>query len=669
MKKYFRWALTTLLATSLFGQGKLGFNPKDMDLSVKPSDDFYLYANGGWLKSSTIPSDKSRWGSFNELAEQNRSVLMSIVNDLNSNKKFKVGSNEQRVFDFYSSGMNTDLLEKIGTAPMNPYLAIPASLKDHSDLPRVLATLHKVGFPGVFSMGVGTDAKNSNRYMVSFGQGGITLPDRDFYLKEDDRSKNIRDKFVPHVAKMFMLSGDSPDQAMINAQVVMTVETKIALIQMSRVEMRDPNKRYNLRTAKTFQEEASGFDWSTYLRLRNVSVEDFNVAQPSFFKSFTAQINSISIEDWKTYLRWHVVNSSANSLTKAFEAQAFSFGRVLSGVQVQESRDKRMVAATDQALRTELGQLYVARAFSPQAKKKVLEMVANIRAVLRERIQNLEWMGEDTKKQAIRKLDSFVVKMAYPDVWEKNFFEIKSDDYYGNLRRLSESRINENITKLGKPVDRTVWGMTPPTVNAYYSPSLNEIVFPAGILQKPFFDPSADDAVNYGAIGWVIGHEITHGFDDSGSQFDADGNLKNWWTPEDRKAYDQRANLVVEQFNAYEPIKGERVNGKLTLGENIADLGGMKIAYAAWQKSLKGKPSPVIEGFTGAQRFFIGGATIWRQLQREEAAFQQLKTDSHSPGQYRVIGPMSNLPAFYEAFNCPVPSPMVRDEKVRPSIW
>jgi putative endopeptidase len=670
MRRSFQWLSLALISTCLLAQGKLGFNVKDMDLSVQPCENFYQYANGGWLKSQILPADKARWGSFNQLADSNRVVLMSIVKDLAASKSLKPGSPEQRVNDFYASAMNTELLEKKGIEPMKPFLALASSLKTQSDLPTLLGELHSRGFAGGFSMGVGVDQKNSKRHMVTFSQGGTTLPDRDFYLKDDLRSKNIRDKYVPHVARMFELVGFETAQANKNAQVVMTIETKLAEIQMDRTEMRDPNKRYNVKTPQKFQEENPGFDWSTYIAGRGVSkIEDLNVVQPSFFKSFATLSDQYSTEDWKVYLQWHVINGSAGALNKALGDQAFAFSKVLSGVEVQESRDKRMLSVVDNILPNEFGQLYVARTFSPVAKKKMIEMVKNLRLALKDSINKLEWMGPETRQKAIAKLDAFGVKIGYPDKWEVHNFDIKRDDYYGNLRRHSSMRLKENIAKLGQSPNKDEWSMTPPTVNARYSPSLNDILFPAGILQKPFFDPEADDAVNYGAIGYVIGHEITHGFDDSGSKYDGEGNLVNWWTPEDRKAYDYLTDLVVKQFDAYEPIKGERVNGKLTLGENIADLGGMKIAYAAWKMSLNGKPSTVIDGFTGEQRFFIGGAVIWRQLQREQALFQQLKTDPHSPGEFRVIGPMSNLPQFYEAFACKPPATMVRDEKVRPSIW
>lgn len=649
---------------------KPGIDPVNLDTTVKPCENFYQFANGGWLKAHTLPADKSRYGAFEEVADFNREVLRRILAETSQRTDWKPGSAEQKVSDFYTSGMSEAAIEKRGITPLKPYLARIAALKDTTELPAFLAQWHNEGLGAAFSFYVGQDAKDSTRYMASLGQGGTGLPDRDYYLKDDARSKNIREKYESHVARMLELMGEKPAQAKADAATVLALETKLAQAQWSRVELRDPVKRYNKRTPDQVQAEAPGFDWKGYFAARSGKVEDLNLSTPSFFQAFAKLSREVPVAQWRTYLRWHLVSATASQLPKAFGEEAFAFnGKVLNGVPTQEERWKRIQAATDRTVGEALGQLYVARAFSPEAKKKVLEMVENLRAALKERITGLDWMGEETKQQAIRKLDAFGVKMGYPDRWKTYDFAVTRDDFFGNVRRAAAWRVKENLTKLGKAIDRTEWGMTPPTVNAYYSPTMNEIAFPAGILQPPFFDPKADDAVNYGAIGWVIGHEMTHGFDDSGSQFDAEGNLKNWWTEADKKAYQARTDLIVKQYDAYEPLPGERVNGKLTVGENIADLGGLKIAFAAWKKSLGGKPAPAIDGFTGEQRFFLGAAQVWRNHIRPEALSMRLKTDPHSPGQQRVIGPLSNLPEFYEAFGCGEGSPMVRPATERPAIW
>jgi putative endopeptidase len=660
-----------LAAISLVAQSKVGIDPMNLDATVKPCEDFYAYANGGWLKAHTIPPDKPRYGAFEELSERNRAILKRILEETCSKASWTRGSVEQKVGDFYASGMDEAAIEKRGLAPLRPALATIEGLKDAKQLPALLAKLHNQGLPGGFAFFVRQDAKASSQYLGYLYQSGTGLPDRDYYLKEDARSRDIRAKYEQHIARMFELAGDAPTLAAVRAKVVLALETRLAQAQWTRVELRDPQKTYNKRTLDQVESEVPGYDWKAYFKARGVQQGDLNLAQPSFFQAFGKLSAEVPATQWRTYLRWQVLSATANLLPKPFGEEAFAFnGKVLSGTPEQEPRAKRIEEATDKTLGEALGQMYVKVAFPPEAKAKVLDMIENLRVALRERITNLDWMGSDTKQQAIKKLNAFGVKIGYPDKWKTYRFDVKRDDYFGNVRRASAFRIQENLAKLGKPIDRTEWGMTPPTVNAYYSPSMNEIVFPAGILQPPFFDPKADDAVNYGSLGFVIGHEMTHGFDDSGSQFDAEGNLKNWWTEADKQAYGSRTDLVVQQYEAYEPLKGEHVNGKLTLGENIADIGGLKIAFAAYQNSLKGKATPApIDGFSGPQRFFLGAATVWRNHIREAALAVRLKTDTHSPGRERVNGPLSNLPEFYEAFGCTDGQPMKRDEKIRPAIW
>ncbi len=660
-----------LSALSLVAQSKPGVDPRNLDASVRPCDDFYAFANGGWLKTQSLPADKARYGAFEEVSERNRAILQKILTDTSAKTTWAKGSIEQKVGDFYAAGMDEAAIARRGLAPLKPALATIESLKEGNQLPGLLARLHNQGLPGGFGFFVGQDMKESTRYMGNLMQGGTGLPDRDYYLKDDARSRDIRARYETHIAKMFELAGDAPALAAVRAKVVLAIETRLAQAQWSRVELRNPQKRYNKRTLDQVMTEAPGFDWKGYFKARGVKQADLNLGQPSFFEAFGKLADEVPAPQWRTYFRWQALHASASLLPKAFGEEAFAFqGKVLSGTPEREPLAKRIEAATDSTLGEALGQLYVKAAFPPEAKVKVLEMIENLRVALRERITNLDWMGADTKQQAIKKLNAFGVKIGYPDKWKAYAFDVQRGDHFGNVRRATAFRIQENLKKLGKPIDRTEWGMTPPTVNAYYSPTMNEIVFPAGILQPPFFDPKADDAVNYGSLGFVIGHEMTHGFDDSGSQFDAEGNLKNWWTEADKRAYESRTDLVVQQYEAYEPLKGEHVNGKLTLGENIADIGGLKIAFAAYQNSLKGKAVPApIDGFSGPQRFFLGAATVWRNHIREAALSVRLKTDPHSPGRQRVNGPLSNLPEFYEAFGCTDGQAMKRDAKVRPAIW
>ena len=649
-------------------------DPASFDASAKPCDDFYQHAVGGWIKANPVPADKARWGAFEELADRNRLVLKSVVEEASAKTDWPKGSVRQKVGDFYAAGLDEAAIEKAGLKPLEPWLKKIEALKGTEELPSFLAVFHLSRLPSGFMLTVAQDQKNSTRYIPSMGQGGLGLPDRDYYLKDDAKSKEVREKYLAHVAKTLELAGDTPEAAKAEAESILAFETATAKTCRTRVELRDPVKNYNLRTLANLEKDAPGFDWKAYLGALGVSpAQEMNVRQPEFFKAFGERAPKTPLAVWKTYLRWHLLRSAAPYLPKRFEEEAFAFqGTVLNGVPQQEERWKRVVAATDGAIGEALGQLYVEKAFSPKSKERMKVLVENLRAALKARIEGLPWMGAETKAAAQKKLAAFGVKIGYPDKWrDYSALEIDRTSYLGNVLRAHEFEVKRNLAKLGKSIDRTEWGMTPPTVNAYYSPTMNEIVFPAGILQPPFFYADADDAVNYGGIGVVIGHEMSHGFDDSGSQYDADGNLKNWWTESDRKAYEARTGLLAKQFDGYKALPDQAINGKLTLGENIGDLGGLKISYAALVKALGSDPQKgaKIDGWTSAQRFFLNYAAIWRNSIRDEALRVRLNTDPHSPGKYRVLGPLSDLPEFHEAFGCAAGTPMSRPEVERPSIW
>jgi predicted metalloendopeptidase len=644
------------------------------DTSVKACDDFFQHAVGGWLRANPVPADKARWSAFEELADRNRAILKSILEEASAKADWPKGSVNQKVGDFFASGMDEAAIEKAGTKPLAPWLAKVDGLESNTGLPKLVAELHARRVMAGYGLFVGQDQKETTRYIPNLSQGGLGLPDRDYYLKADAKSKEIREKYVAHVAKMLELLGDAPEAATAKAAVVMDLETKLAKAARTRVELRDPERNYNKRTLAQLVEAAPGYDWKAYARAMGIPEgQELNVRQPEFVTAFAAMAAAEPLDSWKAYFRWHLVRVSADLLPKRFAEEAFAFyGRTLNGVPEQEERWKRVQAATDRALGEALGQLYVERAFSPGSKERMKVLVENLRASLKARIEAAPWMGAETKKAAQKKLAAFGVKIGYPDRWrDYSALPVSRGSYFENVVAANAFEMKRNLGKLGKPIDRTEWGMTPPTVNAYYSPTMNEIVFPAGILQPPFFWADGDDAVNYGGIGVVIGHEMTHGFDDSGSRYDAEGNLQNWWTDEDRKAYEARTALVVKQFDGYRPLADLGINGKLTLGENVSDLGGLKIAWEALAKALGKDPNAAerIEGSTPGQRFFLNYAAIWRNNIRDEALRVRLNTDPHSPGRFRVLGPLSALPEFHAAFGCAAGSPMVLPETERPSVW
>src|SRR5438094_9481945 len=648
-------------------------DPKNMDTSVKPQDDFYLYANGGWLKRNPVPPEYSRWGSFSELEEKNNEALHKIAEKTaNAHVDANAAPEVQKVGDYYASGMDEKTIEAAQTKPLEDELKRIDAIKDRADLLNAIARLHTIGVDAFFEFGSGQDAKDSTRDIAQAHAGGLGLPDRDYYTKTDEDSKKKRAAYVDHVTKMLTLLGEAPGNAADDARKIMALETALAKASRTRVELRDPQKNYNKMTQKDFQALTPDWTWADYFKGINlVEPGDINVQQPEFFKAANAAFTATPIDDWKTYLRWHLINAAAAELSNDFVNEDFNFkDGVLRGTKQIKPRWKRVVISTDGAIGEALGKLYVADYFPPEAKARALELVNNLKAALSDRIKTLDWMDEPTKQEALKKLAAMNVKIGYPDKWrDYSLLKIDRGPYVLNAMRAENFEVNRQLKKIGKPVDRTEWGMTPPTVNAYYNPNMNEIVFPAGILQPPFFYANADDAINYGGIGAVIGHEMTHGFDDQGRQFDAVRNLRDWWSKASADEYDKRRKAVVDQYSEYEPLPGMHVNGELTQGENIADIGGVKIAYAALQKALAGKPPQKIDGFTPEQRFFLGFAQIWRSVQRDEDLKLMVNRNPQSRASYRVNGPLSDLVEFQKAFNLPDNCPMVRPADKKVNVW
>ena len=646
------------------------FDVTRMDTSAEACTDFFQYANGNWIKNTQIPAAYSRWGTFNILADNNNNALKTIL-DTDVEAKAAAGSDEQLIGDFYASCMDEAAIEKAGITPLNPYFSEISRIKNSKELQHEIAMMHNMGIPVLFGFGAGADAKNSSMNIANAGQGGLSLPNRDFYLNGDPKSRDTRAKFREYVTNMFELLGEDGNTARGHAQTVIQIQTRLAMASKAPVELRDPQKRYNKRTLAQLAEMTPNFSWTDYMATRNVpTVTEINVGQPDFFTEVNKMMADVSIIEWKTYLKWMALNSSASRLSKVFVDENFNFySKYLTGTKEQQPRWKRCVASTDGAVGEALGAEFVKKNFSSAAQQRVSELIDNLFAAYRERIEKADWMVAETKEKALLKLNAYQRKIGF-NTKPRGYAGLKLDrgSYFQNSRSIAQFEIARNVKDVGEKVDKTRWGMTPPTVNAYYNPSYNEIVFPAGILQPPFFNADADDAINYGAIGAVIGHEITHGFDDSGSQYDAEGNLKMWWTPEDRKKFDERAACVADQFNGYQIQDGLNINGKLTLGENLADLGGLTMAYAAYQKSLEGKPKPAnIDGFTPEQRFFLGYAQVWATKSTQEFERQQVLTDPHSNARYRVNGPLSNLPQFAEAFSCEQDNKMVRANACK--IW
>ncbi|WP_374041137.1 M13 family metallopeptidase [Massilia sp. MS-15] len=649
-----------------------GVDTQYIDTSVRPQDDFFTYLNGKWLKETEIPGDKASWGTFMKLRDDVTPQIKAIIEAAQADKSAKAGSETRKIGDLYASYMDEARREALGTKPLNGELQKIRTLKDKKGLPALVGHLSKIGVSTPYGIYVSQDMRKSSEHVVYISQSGLGMPDRDYYLKQDDaKLAEVRAKYLTHVEKTLALAGEK--NAAAQAKAIVDFETELAKVQWTRVENRDPVKRYNKMSVAELGKLAPGYDWQAALGAAGIGnkVDTIIVNQPSYFQGLNEVLAKTELSTLKSYFEWQLLREYSPLLSKAFVDQSFSFyGTALSGVSEQAPLWKRGVGAVESAMGEAVGKLYVKDHFPAERKARMEELVKNLIVAYGQSIDKLEWMSPDTKKEARAKLAKFTPKIGYPDKWrDYSKLSIKRDDLVGNAMRTATFRYNYQLNKLGKPVDRTEWGMTPQTVNAYYRSTTNEIVFPAAILQPPFFDMRADDAVNYGAIGAVIGHEIGHGFDDKGSQSDGDGNLRDWWTDADRAAFKSRTDKLVKQFNGFSPLPGYNVNGELTLGENIGDNAGLSIAYKAYKLSLHGQPAPVIDGLTGDQRFFMGFGQVWRSKMREAQQINQVKTDPHSPGQFRANGTVMNMPEFYEAFGVKPGDKMYLAPQDRVLIW
>lgn len=644
---------------------------------ISACDDFYDYANRHWLEKTAIPDDKPGWGTFAIIEQRNKARLKEILATAAKANPFPAGSNRHKVVAYYASGMDEAAIAKAGLAPLKPVMDAIDAVKSPADLPVAFAALHRAGVKAGFAFSVRQDAKNSRRYLAEIRQDGLGLPDRDYYFRDDERSTAQRNAYQEHLAKVFGLAGEGRRAVTFLAASVMYTEKLLAGAQMTLVERRDPDRTYNLRTVEALAREAPGFDWKAYFAAIGApALAELNVAQPAYAAAFAKLAAERPVADWRAYLRWHVIHAASTKLPRAFEEAHFAFfQKTLTGVATMPPREDRVIDAISgrygqEPLAHAIGELFVGESFPPEAKRRALDLVGHVKAALRERLEANDWMEDATRRAALEKLDRMAVKIGYPDRWRDfSSAEVGDRPFAANWLAANAFEFRRNLARLGQPVDRGDWWMSPHVVNAYYGSSHNEIVFPAGILQPPYFDPKADDAVNFGGIGMVIGHEITHGFDDRGRRYDAEGNLRDWWTPADRERYRERAQAVVAQYDAYAGVDGLKVNGKLTLGENLSDLGGLRIAYLGLQRALAGKPREAIDGFTPEQRFFLAFAQAWRSRVRPEQERLRLLTDSHSPPRYRVQGPLANLPEFSRAFSCPADSRAVRAQGEQVSIW
>ncbi len=626
----------------------------NMNTNVAPGDDFYHYVNGGWLQKNPIPEEYSRYGSFEQLAEENEEKLFALLKEIHNDHNAQHGSNRQKIRDFYNSAMDTVTQTELGTKPIKFLFEKVENITNLKELTENIADLQQIGINALFRLYAGQDRKNTEVMIANIMQGGLGMSDRDYYLNQDFRSVEIRNNYELFIEKIFILAGHSKREARLARRRIMEIETSMAEASMTRLERRDPYATYNKMTVSKLQDKMPLFDWNSYLSKRNINIVELNVGQPVFFENVNFLLEQKPLEYWKTYLKWNVLRSTSQYIGKDFEDAHFEFySRVMTGSEKQRERWKRALSTLNSAMGEAVGQEYVTLHFPPESKERMIDLVEHLRKAFSQRIEQLEWMSEDTKAEAFAKLEIMNVKIGYPDKWtDYTELEIKDQPFVLNYLSARKFNIEQNIAEIGQPVDRDKWFMSPQTVNAYYSPTMNEIVFPAAILQPPFFYPHGDDAVNFGAIGMVIGHEMTHGFDDQGRRYARDGNLRDWWTDEDSRRFEERTEVLVEQYSNYILLDSLTINGRLSLGENIADLGGLTIAYQALQNKLNedGRPAD-IEGFSPEQRFFISYAQVWRNHVRDQRMMQQLNEGPHSPREARVNGIVYNMEAFYKAFD------------------
>jgi len=652
-----------------------GIDLTALDRSADPCVDFYQFSCGGWMKANPIPPDQASWDVYGKLAYDNQRFLWGILEALGPSARpsgAARSASQQKIGDYFAACMDEATVEKLGAAPLKPYLDLINGIVAKKDLPAALAHLQlATGDSGLFfGFGSGQDFEESSRVIAFASQGGLGLPDRDYYFKDDGKSKEIREKYVAHVERMFGLLGDAPATAKTNAAKVMEIETELARASLSPVELRDPYKLFHKVELKGLAALAPAFHWPTYLKTLGVDgLRTFNVTQPDFYRAFGRELATLSIPDIRTYLRWHLASATAPALSSAFVNANFDFyGKTLRGVERLKPRWRRCITLVDSQLGEALGEEFVRRAFSPELKQKALRMARQIEEAMREDIQRLDWMGPATKKKALEKLAAIANKIGYPDKWrDYGAVVVKPDDFFGNVVRAQRFETRRDLAKIGKPLDRSEWYMTPPTVNAYFDSQLNDINFPAGVLQPPLFDPKMDDAPNYGNTGGTIGHELTHGFDDQGRKFDAKGNLKDWWTPEDDTAFSERAKCIADQYAQYTVVDDIKINSELTLGEDVADLGGLILAWMAWKTQIAGKTLGDRDGLEPEQRFFVGYAQWACSNERPENMRVNASTDPHSPPKHRVNGVMVNLPEFEKAFSCKAGQPMVPEKRCR--VW
>ena len=653
-----------------------GINTAFMDKAVKPTDDFFKFVNGTWLKNTEIPKDRIRWGSFDELRKKTDVDVMAIIKDASKEGKYKSNTDQGKAVNLFKSILDTVGRNKSGINPLNPYLAKINAVKNVTDLQNLMMEMEPIGGIGFFGFYVGADAKDSNKNVLYLGPGGLGLPDRDYYVSDEKDSKEKREKYTIHISKMLQYIGDSKETAETNSKKILAFETSMSQPRFDRVEARDDRKSYNPMTIVELQKMVPAISWDKFLKTVGFkNTTNIIVSEPKYMQALQTILSANKVEDWKNYMRWSLLNGSSNSLSTEIESANWDFySKTLGGAIKQRARDENALQAVNGSLGEAIGKLYVEKKFPVEAKKKANDMIINVIKAYGTRIKNLSWMSPETKIKAQEKLNKLTIKIGYPDKW-KDFSALiiqspsEGGTYFQNDINVSKWRFEKNLAKLDKPVDKTEWGMSPQTVNAYYNPSYNEIVFPAGILQPPFYNYQADEAINYGGIGAVIGHEISHGFDDSGARYNADGNLIDWWTADDLTKFNALTGSLADQYSALQPLPGTFVDGKFTLGENIGDLGGVNAAYDGLKLYLANKKMPLIDGYTPEQRFFISWSTVWRSKSRDEALKSQVKTDPHSPGMYRAYVPLQNVDAFYDAFQIKSNDKMFIVPEKRVRIW